>query len=74
MVSLEKFKKKSASYLEMLEEETAKQHEEQGNLTLNVRLRLNTAIKITGRVRYSVTLRDKTEIPLVLAAQPSIHV
>lgn len=58
----------------MLEEETAKQHEEQGNLTLNVRLRLNTAIKITGRVRYSVTLRDKTEIPLVLAAQPSIHV
>lgn len=74
MVSLEKFKKKSASYLEMLEEETAKQHEEQGNLTLNVRLRLNAAIKITGRVRYSVTLRDKTEIPLVLAAQPSIHV
>lgn len=58
----------------MLEEETAKQHEEQGNLTLYVRLRLNTAIKITGRVRYSVTLRDKTEIPLVLAAQPSIHV
>lgn len=58
----------------MLEEETAKQHEEQGNLTLNVRLRLNAAIKITGRVRYSVTLRDKTEIPLVLAAQPSIHV
>lgn len=58
----------------MLEEETAKQHEEQGNLTLNVRLRLNAAIKITGRVRYSVTLRDKTEIPLVLASQPSIHV
>lgn len=58
----------------MLEEETAKQHEEQGNLTLNVRLRLNAAIKITGRVRYSVTLRDKTEVPLVLAAQPSIHV
>lgn len=58
----------------MLEEETAKQHEEQGKLTLNVRLRLNAAIKITGRVRYSVTLRDKTEIPLVLAAQPSIHV
>lgn len=58
----------------MLEEETAKQHEEQGNLTLNVRPRLNAAIKITGRVRYSVTLRDKTEIPLVLAAQPSIHV
>lgn len=58
----------------MLEEETAKQHKEQGNLTLNVRLRLNAAIKITGRVRYSVTLRDKTEIPLVLAAQPSIHV
>lgn len=58
----------------MLEEETAKQHEEQGNLTLNVRLRLNAAIKITGRVRYSVTLRDKSEIPLVLAAQPSIHV
>lgn len=58
----------------MLEEETAKQHEEQGNLTLNVRLRLNAAIKITGRVRYSVTLRDKTEIPLVLAAQLSIHV
>lgn len=58
----------------MLEEETAKQQEEQGNLTLNVRLRLNAAIKITGRVRYSVTLRDKTEIPLVLAAQPSIHV
>lgn len=58
----------------MLEEEIAKQHEEQGNLTLNVRLRLNAAIKITGRVRYSVTLRDKTEIPLVLAAQPSIHV
>lgn len=58
----------------MLEEETAKQHEERGNLTLNVRLRLNAAIKITGRVRYSVTLRDKTEIPLVLAAQPSIHV
>lgn len=58
----------------MLEEETAKQHEEQGNLTLNVKLRLNAAIKITGRVRYSVTLRDKTEIPLVLAAQPSIHV
>lgn len=58
----------------MLEEETAKQHEEQGNLTLNVRLRLNAAIKITGRVRYSVTLHDKTEIPLVLAAQPSIHV
>lgn len=58
----------------MLEEEIAKQHEEQGNLTLNVKLRLNAAIKITGRVRYSVTLRDKTEIPLVLAAQPSIHV
>lgn len=58
----------------MLEEETAKQHEEQGNLTLNVKLRLNAAIKITGRVRYSVTLRDKTEVPLVLAAQPSIHV
>lgn len=58
----------------MLEEETAKQHKEPGNLTLNVRLRLNAAIKITGRVRYSVTLRDKTEIPLVLAAQPSIHV
>lgn len=58
----------------MLEEETAKQHEEQGNLTLNVRLRLNAAIKITGRVRYGVTLRDKTEIPLVLASQPSIRV
>lgn len=58
----------------MLEEEIAKQHEEQGNLTLNVKLRLNAAIKITGRVRYSVTLRDKTEVPLVLAAQPSIHV